>query len=359
MLPDQVAELLTAFVDGELSERQREAVMRVLHKSSEARDMLRQLQENAHKLKQLPFRRAEPSLVDEIMQAIAEQKVQPRPAAPRRGARRRWLPYVAATMAASLLVAALGLLFWKVNQDQDNTQKVGPIVKNDAEKKPEEKSPEEKKQEEKKLEVTPKRSYPPLLDQIVQGSVNEFMRKPPPPFSSSFADLKAGKTTELLAREFDRERALEFDVKVQSNAEAINRLKDVLRDYKITLVADPAAKPIDGKKVQYLVYADNLKPDELTKLMKELGETYTVPGLKNQTNKQSPYKNVTVTAIDSEDKQKLEKLTNVKPDPKANRKAVVLPANLANAPAASVAQFANRPAPQAGTLQILIRIHQD
>ena len=100
MLSDQVTELLTAFVDGELSQRQRKAVMRLLHRSSEAREVLRQLQENAHRLKQLPRHKVEPSLVRDVLQAIAEVQAQPKQPAPKLG-RRRWLPYVAASLAAS------------------------------------------------------------------------------------------------------------------------------------------------------------------------------------------------------------------------------------------------------------------
>ena len=70
MLSEQILELLTAFVDGELSQRQRKAVMRVLQRSSEARDVLRQLQENAHRVKKLPRHKVERSLVDQVMEAI-------------------------------------------------------------------------------------------------------------------------------------------------------------------------------------------------------------------------------------------------------------------------------------------------
>jgi len=42
MLSDQVLELLTAFVDGELHQRQREEVLRLLNRSSEARELVRQ-----------------------------------------------------------------------------------------------------------------------------------------------------------------------------------------------------------------------------------------------------------------------------------------------------------------------------
>src|SRR5262245_55613098 len=141
MLSEQVIELLTGYVDGELSQRQRKAVMRLLNKSSEAREILRQLQENAHQLKQLPFHKVQPSLVDEVMQAIAEQQAQPRPAAPPHGARRRWLPYLAASLAASLLIGAIGIVYWKTMIDTDDGPPKDQIVKNEEPEKKVEKKP--------------------------------------------------------------------------------------------------------------------------------------------------------------------------------------------------------------------------
>src|SRR5438874_7653731 len=112
MLTDPMIQLLTAFVDGQLSQRQRKAVMRLLNKSSEARELLRQLQENSHRMKNLPRHKVEPSLVDEVLQAIAEAKAQPAAAtAPKR--QRRWLPVIAATMAASIVIAVIGVVYWK------------------------------------------------------------------------------------------------------------------------------------------------------------------------------------------------------------------------------------------------------
>jgi anti-sigma factor RsiW len=135
MLSDQVTQLLTAFVDGELSQRQRKTVMRVLHKSSEARAILRQLQENAHKIKQLPRRKLEPSLVDAVMQAIAEQKAQPKQPAAARSVRRRWLPYVTAALAASLVAGVISIFAWKAFKEEGQKND-GVVVKID-DKKPE------------------------------------------------------------------------------------------------------------------------------------------------------------------------------------------------------------------------------
>ena len=96
--------------------------MRLLHKSSEAREMLCQLQENAHKLKQLPRRKLEPGLVEEILQAIAEQPAQAKQPAVK-VARRRWLPYVVASMAAALLISVLGIVYWKAMDSPNGAPK--------------------------------------------------------------------------------------------------------------------------------------------------------------------------------------------------------------------------------------------
>lgn len=364
MLSDQVTQLLTAFVDGELSQRQRKAVMRVLHKSSEARELLRQMQENAHKLKQLPRRKLEPSLVDAVMQAIADQKAQPKPAAPRRS-RRTWLPYFSAAMAASLLIGVVGIFAWKAFKDQEGKID-GPVVKT-GDKKPEEKPTPE---------PTPRKPNP-LLAQLVEGTFGGAARQPvqDKPFSTPFAELKSDKGPKLadLSREFDRNPAVHLDITVKNNTMAMARLKDALKDRGITLVIDQsAAKTLAGKNQakEYLVYAENMTTDELTKLMSELSQSYVIPGTTNQKTAESPYKKVTVAPIAQEEKQKVAKLLGVDPatmepkgsemKPEAKRLAVVLPTTPGSQPSAEVRQFVNeRRQPQPGAVQVLIKIRQE
>src|ERR1051325_865874 len=127
MLSDEMMQLLTSYVDGELTPRQREEVMRLLNKSAEARDALKQLQENAHKLKQLPKHKVEPSLVDEIVAAIEQEKSRTRPYSPPKR-RRSVLPYFVVAMAASFIVFAVGLIYWQTMQWIDNPKKDGPVV---------------------------------------------------------------------------------------------------------------------------------------------------------------------------------------------------------------------------------------
>jgi hypothetical protein len=350
MLPDQATILLTAFVDRELSQRQRKAVMRLLHKSSEAREMLRHLQENAHKLKLLPRRKIEPSLVDEILQAIAEQPAQPKQPAVK-AARRRWLPYVVASMAAALLIGALGIVYWKTMAEPGGTKNEG-VVKHIPPAPPSPKVPK----------------VHPMLASIVDGTFLEFSKQVPvdPVFSANFGELQDGRKSWQFAREVNREKAIQFDITVKSNAKAMLLLTQALHDRGITFVKDKSAdKVLDDKKVLYLVYAENLTSNEVTKLMGELGQSSVKPGEMNQKKSASPYQKVTVTPIAQDEKEKLAKLlgkpADVKPATKGEGKAaVMLPANGGETPSAEILKFTKqRGAPQAGTLQILIRIHQE
>jgi hypothetical protein len=326
MLPDQATQLLTAFVDRELSQRQRKAVMRLLHKSSEAREMLRQLQENAHKLKQLPRHKIEPSLVDEILRAIAEQQAQPKQPVVK-AVRRRWLPYIAASMAAALLMGALGIVYWTTVVEPGGAKKQGVVKNNPPEKEPPAPMP---------------RQVDRMVDQIVGDTFAAFSKPVPSDliFTAKFSefaaayDMKSERLQEL-KHEIERvsrdDKAMQFDITVESNVEAMFLLRFVLTDLKIRIGTDPwPYKPIDDKKAQYLFYADNVTSDQVTQMMCLMGK----------------------------DPQKSSKgAMNEKSVPSTYQKVAVTPLAKDSADIARVAP--KRQAPQAGKLQILIRIHQD
>jgi len=365
MLSEQEMDLLTGYVDGELNDRQREAVMRLLNMSAEAREMLRQLQENAHKLKQLPQHNVEPSLVDEILQAIADEQAQVTTQAPSRPARGSWVPYIAASLAASLLIAAMGFLYYKHMIDPESpTKDEAPFAKGE-EKKPEKQQPG--------VTPTPQPTPPsprkpnPLVDHLVNGTFDGFSKPIPidPVFVARFSEIKDGQKTTQLAKELQRDPIVQLDITVKGNKVAMDRLKNVLRENKITLVADASAtKKLADKtqgKVEYVVYADNMTSDEVMKLMSELSKDYVQPFNMKQKDMTSPYQKVTVTPAAKDDRQKLDKLLgepNMKPAANRERQAVVLPVVGAN-PSAEVAQFAKqRPAPQPGAIRLLIKIHE-
>jgi anti-sigma factor RsiW len=75
MLPDRISRLLTAYVDGELTAQQRQAVHRLLHRSSEARELWRDLQKDADQLRSLPGQTLVPDFSQHVLQTIASRKV--------------------------------------------------------------------------------------------------------------------------------------------------------------------------------------------------------------------------------------------------------------------------------------------
>src|SRR5690348_7488081 len=137
MLAEEAAQLLTGFVDGELSPRERQKVMQLLNQSSEARELLRQLQENVHRIQKLPKHSVQPSLVQDVLQAIAQQQIPtpaPRPSAP--VGRALW-PKVAAAVAASVVIGVVGVFAWRAvyNPSPPVKDDPAPLAKGNSEKK--------------------------------------------------------------------------------------------------------------------------------------------------------------------------------------------------------------------------------
>src|SRR5438552_358462 len=115
MLPDRILQLLTAYVDGELSSRQRKLVARLLQKSPAAGQILKQLQEHAEKVRQLPPRKLESAFASQVIDAVKQQSVN-RPAERRVVLHRRWPTWSRYAVAASVLAVLAGGMTWLVNR---------------------------------------------------------------------------------------------------------------------------------------------------------------------------------------------------------------------------------------------------
>src|SRR4051812_11876856 len=107
MLAEKELELLTAYVDGELSARRQRLVLKLLRKSPEARAFLGKLQQDSDALLELPPPPSTPDVTLSVMQAIGQRRLSPggRPARPA-GTVPLWR--VAAAAAAVLLLAGAG-----------------------------------------------------------------------------------------------------------------------------------------------------------------------------------------------------------------------------------------------------------
>src|ERR1700677_3283826 len=75
-------ELLTAFIDGEVTRREHIATLRLLNQSSEARKMLWQIQESSQIVKQLPAKTLPADFSTKIVDTLKKTAALPRPAEP-------------------------------------------------------------------------------------------------------------------------------------------------------------------------------------------------------------------------------------------------------------------------------------
>src|SRR6516225_2976184 len=72
MLSDRMRQLLTAYVDGELPPRHREAATRLLEQSAEARAFLKHLEADSAALRRLPRQQLQPEFAEKVLRAITD-----------------------------------------------------------------------------------------------------------------------------------------------------------------------------------------------------------------------------------------------------------------------------------------------
>src|SRR5437870_2254395 len=128
MLSERLLQLLTAYVDGEVTAHQRRVVLRHLQKSAEARAFLKKLQDDANELRQLPARRLGHDLSQRILDRIDSQVVV-RPLRIPAGQATSSVPrgFGLATAAAVLLALGFGSVYYlKAIREKDPQLAVVP-----------------------------------------------------------------------------------------------------------------------------------------------------------------------------------------------------------------------------------------
>ncbi len=384
MLADDVIQLLTAYVDGELSPRRRQAVLRLLYQSSEARELLRQLQENAHKVKQLPRRKLDASFPAEVLHTIAERQVTPaKPVQRPLALRLRWVPYAMTGVAAAVLfaVALGGAIYLALGGFGPDGSLLNP-GEGIAKKEPVGPEPMPSLIEPKAIEDPAPLPKPPSpqIAHVIEGIYQQYAIHIPPERSLSFsvAELRKDSLAKLAA-ELKKNEAVQLDVTVRSSPEAMKRLKDVLKKHKVDLVVDPGSHVALQKtpaKTELLVYAENLKADEWTQILKELAQ-------EEKKAAANPFNKITVASLAPRERQQVTDLLGTDPtkrvDPKAtqgiiqpkdkpknpapkavDRVVVVLPQAPQASTSLEVSRFLNQPLqPQPGSMRVLIRLRQE
>ena len=357
MLSDRHCQLLSAYVDGELSQRQRKVAVRLLRRSSEARSLLRELKEDAKSIQDLPQHQLAPEFTMELLRRIGELAPASAAAPVLAGTRSfpAWLG-TAAAAAVLLMVTTASYFFFANLSPRDNTQPV-PIAK--------------EKPHPKELD--------PLVPQIVQGT---FARFGEPGMLMAVQDLGQEETQNRLAREFKKENAVHLELPCKNSAQAVAGIGHAFADNGIKLLVDPAAKAKlkanEPAETEILVYAENLSPDELTNILKQLGIQE-----KRRNTHDKQFASVRLDTMTNHERQRLSKILGVdakqlqpapladlptfieapqaqggkakqgKPDQK-ERFAMVMASNTP-ASSAEVQRFLrSRSAPRPGTLQVVL-----
>jgi hypothetical protein len=281
MLPDRTSQLLTAYVDGELSARQHRAVSRVLRRSEAARRFVEQLQSDAARLKALP-RRPAPDLAESVLQSMAERPLPPVVVLPARARTRPTPAWVRVAVAAAVLLVGGGVAYLALAPRAENG---GPSA-GLAERRP----TVEKRLPDKPGSALVRRENPPDPVEPVAPPVKEPERElvvdlPDPKFEI-FPEEPASKAAMVVSlRELDlelpkrqllselgRDRAYRIELGSPDGPAAVERLQAALKAQGVRLLIDQAALDRLARRLRtnYVLYAENVTPEEVERVLRQV-----------------------------------------------------------------------------------------
>jgi hypothetical protein len=361
MLDECYYQLLSAYVDGELTPRQRAEALRLLEQSTEAREWLRRLQQDAAALRQLPRRKVNRDLSVPVLQIIAERRLKPgrrRRAAIERGSWNlpAWAGFSAA--AAALLLVAVGSYFYftaAFNEKPDNaalaqrqkTQQPETTPKERSTPSPQESQatvaarsaePElipspaleaEPKQPEAVAETEPSRTPDSAIlaaPDPVAGMEMFQAAKVTAPQIFKLLDLEQSTSRQRLLETLQKEPAYRMESPCKDSIKAFDRLKTALSAQGIGLILDQTAQARLGvpaqlarRRTHFVIYLENITPEELASLLRQTaGEDRKAEAKKKGDGQLDA---VVLNPLTDADRQELCRLLGVKgsrlPDPPA------------------------------------------
>jgi hypothetical protein len=304
MVTDHQKQLLTAFVDGELSARQRNAADRLLRESPDARELLRRLQDDAAQIRDLPRRRLDPGFTARVVQALPHRRfTMVRPSRPVQRTLPGWVGLAAA--ASVVLAISTGTYFYFASVSPNSDELIAlekgmksPNAVKDPKTLP---SPGDSTNVAKNDDPAIKPDETPI-DHSTDGTSTakkDFVGPPEPPemsndpalaypvekmemFKAQVADVH--QPLILKMRDFDadklkvevkKDQAFRLELPGRDSAKAFARIEAGLKTHGVTLVVDQVAQKRlkqPKAKTNFVFYVDDLTPDDLTSLVKQLGD---------------------------------------------------------------------------------------
>lgn len=291
MLAERELRLLTAYVDGELSSRQREMVVRLLDQSPEARGIVKDLQEHARLVQQLPKRSLDAAFTGQMVEAIQLQRTGPSPPI----LRRRVPQWARFAVAASVLAIVVGGAFWLGNRNGTQPNKSVPVAKNPP------------------TPSAPQFDHSPLAEQIAAGAAGGYLKPVLPERQAPkfpFETLAKTEWQERLVGEMATQKSVHLNVAVTNQRQAQQRLETVLENKGFRVERDPRAERMlkDDKRqppTEFVIYAENIRPDELAAMLFELG---------TDERARTSIESVTVSSVTQDDQKRLSDLLGIHPD---------------------------------------------
>jgi hypothetical protein len=349
MLTDRCRQLLTAYVDGELSNRERKAVLRLLHRSPEARALLRQLQQDAQRIHTLPRLRLGEEFAQALLLTIAERQLQPHGRRMRRlHSQPAAVPLWAGMAVAASIMFLIGFSsFFYFAHALPDENPVNPVALHptpppfgggkalseqvaNATPTPAATSPaEEGKEPEPRREATAVADAPKDKGDSVKpapaADTNEsalatpipkmelFQPQTPDvalPLIQKFAELDVAK----LKEELQKDSGFRLELPCRESVHAFERLQGVLKGHNVGLMIDPEAQSrLKQPKLHtnLVVYADDLTPDDLVKVLQQLGAEDRKPETKKRG--ESQFDALVLTRMSKDDRKELCELLGLDP----------------------------------------------
>ena len=308
MLSENLRELLTAAVDGELTPNQRKTVERLLRDSAEARELFARLQKDARRLRNLPPARPPGDLAAEVLQTIADEGITPTPLPPRRVRRSVWagLPVWASVAAAAAVLVTVSLgsyLYFAASETYFASRNRAVADKNHlpADTRPEtpRHQPDDRHNPAAQPELLPQprgvespsyvaKKDPPKPEQLPDPRVvvPDALTTPPQPPLEPFEVVKIRLALILGLQELDqefprkkfrnelkRDDAVRVELFCKDSSRAFDLLQAAFKGHKQRLLIDPLAANRAKQKqaTEFVFYTESLSADEIARLLEKLG----------------------------------------------------------------------------------------
>jgi hypothetical protein len=305
VLPENLSQLLSAFIDGEVPARQRREVEILLQRSPEARTLFHQLQGDSQKIRSLPRRALDAEFPGKIMQKISDGRLPT--------GRRSYRPYqppfpawIGLAVAASVLVVAAVGTYWyydAAQKWQDNfaakknidgslakptPQPETPLVKTPDP--PPEKElhpdnpvppPSQIAKDETPGAKTPKPSddkppVPPANSELASPNpkIEGFeLVQPGIALTSALRDLDREDLKQRLRSELQRTNAYRLELFSLGNGKAMPRLQAAFKTQGVRLLIDQEAQARLKNhrfKTDYVLYMEGLTGADCAKILEKL-----------------------------------------------------------------------------------------